>query len=62
MKIYLAASAPGNESVRKIGFLPFPRRLLSYLLVKNNYFECKTIFINIIKYNKRCNRQSKEQN
>lgn len=62
MKIYLAASAPGNENMREFGFITFPRRLLSYFLIKKNQFECNDIFKNIIKYKTICNKQSKEQN
>ena len=47
MKIYLAASAPGNESLRERGMLCIQKRLLSYFLIKNKIMECDKIF-NII--------------
>jgi len=34
MKIYLIASAPGNEGKRSGILLPVPRRLLSYYMIK----------------------------
>lgn len=44
MKIYLAASAPGNESVRERGMLNVPQRLLSYFLIRYKMLECDKIF------------------
>lgn len=49
MKIYLAASAPGNESQRERGMLDIPRRLLSYYLIILKQMECDQI-LNIIKH------------
>ena len=49
MKIYLAASAPGNESVRERGMLDIDLRLLSYFLIRHKMMECDKIF-NIIKH------------
>lgn len=34
MKIYLAASAPGNESIHERGMLPIDKRLLSYYFIE----------------------------
>jgi len=48
MKIYLAATAPGNETVRKKGMLKTPRRLLSYFLILHKMLECNKVF-NVIK-------------
>ena len=48
MKIYLAASAPGNESQRERGMLDIPRRLLSYYLILLKQMECDQI-LNTIK-------------
>ena len=44
MKIYLAATAPGNESIRKEGMLYIYTRLLSYFLIKEKMFESHKIF------------------
>jgi len=44
MKIYLAATAPGNEDRHKHGFLLLRRRLLSYYLIRKNLFESGTVF------------------
>lgn len=49
MKIYLAAAAPGTEITYKGVPLPLPRRLLSYLLIKRNKFECGDVFNYLIK-------------
>lgn len=40
MKIYLAATAPGNEK----GNIYIPRRLLSYYLLKNEMMENHKVF------------------
>lgn len=45
MKIYLAATAPGNEQQR--GMLEIPRRLLSYFLIKFKIMENDKVFFNI---------------
>jgi len=47
MKIYLAATAPGNEEREKI-----KRRLLSYFLINNKVMECDKVFERIIKTKK----------
>jgi len=52
MKIYLATSAPGNESWRGRGMLDIPERLLSYYHILFKQFECHKIF-KIIKKEKR---------
>ncbi len=44
MKIYLAASAPGNETCRKRGMLDIENRLLSYFLIRYKVMECDKIF------------------
>ena len=44
MKIYLAATAPGNESWRERGMLSIKRRLLSYHLIKFKTLECDKVF------------------
>jgi hypothetical protein len=44
MKIYLASSAPGNESKRKEGMLPIKQRLLSYYHIKIKTLENHLIF------------------
>ena len=44
MKIYLAATAPGNESQREGGMLSIPRRLLSYFLVRDCIMENDKVF------------------
>ena len=49
MKIYLAATAPGNEQQRERGMLDIPRRLLSYFLIKNKMMENDKVFYTIIK-------------
>ena len=49
MKIYLAATAPGNEQQRESGMLDIPRRLLSYFLIKHQMMENDKVFKVIIK-------------
>jgi len=51
MKIYLAASAPGNESSRKRGMLDIPKRLLSYFFIKEGIMENNKIFMVICNEN-----------
>ncbi len=48
MKIYLAATAPGNERNRVGGYIKLPRRLFSFYLIQQHKFECDTVFMNII--------------
>jgi len=45
LKIYLATTAPGNESKRERGMLDIQRRLLSYYHIKQKQFECDHVFI-----------------
>lgn len=52
MKIYIAATAPGNESGRERGMLDTPRRLLSYFLIKMKPFEDDKVFATIVKENR----------
>jgi len=52
MKIYLAATAPGNEQQRERGMLEIPRRLLSYFLIKYKMMENDKVFQNIAKIRK----------
>ena len=52
MKIYLAASAPRNETVRERGMLDIHNRLLSYYHIIKKQFECDQIFKTIIKEKK----------
>jgi hypothetical protein len=52
MKIYIAATAPGNESCRERGMLDTPRRLLSYFLIKMKPFEDDKVFATIVKENR----------
>lgn len=49
MKIYLAATAPGNDSKRERGVLSISKRLLSYFLIKHKILECHLIFNTIKK-------------
>lgn len=44
MKLYLAATAPGNEFDVAGTCLQLPRRLLSYYLIKNKQFESDRVF------------------
>jgi hypothetical protein len=45
MKIYLAATAPGNEKNGKmVGKLPVKRRLLNYYLIINKKLESEKVF------------------
>ena len=46
MKIYLAASAPGNESQREREEF---KRLLSYYMIKEKMMECHKIFYRLVK-------------
>lgn len=64
MKIYLAATAPGNESKRKRGMLDIPKRLLSYYsIITPKTFETDEVF-NCIKYENLsyCPRTKKSKN
>lgn len=50
MKIYFAATAPGNETKKgKIGKLKVKRRLLSYYLIKNKILFCDVVFKRLLK-------------
>lgn len=45
MKIYLAATAPGNENEGgKVGHILIKERLLSYFLISKKKFECDKVF------------------
>lgn len=44
MKIYLAATGPGNESWRERGMLDISTRLLSYYLIINKTMESHQVF------------------
>lgn len=44
MKIYLAATGPGNERQRERGMLEIPKRLLSYYLIKAKAMENDEVF------------------
>lgn len=45
MKIYFAATAPGNEKKgNKIGKIFIKRRLLSFYLIKNKILYCDVVF------------------
>lgn len=57
MKLYLAATAPGNEIKRAHGMLLIPTRLLSYYLIKTNGFDCGAVFTSIKKYNENQNKR-----
>jgi len=59
MKIYLATSAPGNESQRERGMLNIPERLLSYYHIIFKQFECHKIFKIIRREKKNENNNSK---
>ncbi len=48
MKIYLAATAPGNETWRERGMLDIPTRLLSYFLIINKTMEAHQVFRRIV--------------
>jgi hypothetical protein len=52
MKIYLAATAPGNEIIHKEGMLSIPRRLLSYFAILHKLFEENPVFKSIKKVKK----------
>lgn len=47
MKIYLAASAPGNETKIGVGRTFIKRRLLSYYLIDKKILNCDLVFQNI---------------
>ena len=51
MKIYLAATAPGNETEREGKMLMIQRRLLSFFLIKEKMMECDKVFQQICKVN-----------
>ena len=44
MKIYLASTAPSNESWREWGMLLIPNRLLSYYHIKTKTLENDDVF------------------
>lgn len=44
MKIYLASTAPANESWREQGMLLIPNRLLSYYHIKTKILENDEVF------------------
>ena len=44
MKIYLASTAPSNESWREQGMLLIPNRLLSYYHIKTKTLESDKVF------------------
>ena len=44
MKIYLATTAPGNETWRERGMLDIPRRLLSYYHIIQRQFGVDLVF------------------
>jgi len=52
VKIYIAATAPGNESCRERGMLDVPVRLLSYFLIKTKAMENDKVFATIVKENR----------
>lgn len=49
MKIYLAATAPGNESSRKEKMLLIKKRLLSFYFIRTDGFEMGKVFNEIKK-------------
>ena len=59
MKIYIAATAPGNESCRERGMLDVPVRLLSYFLIKTKAMENDKVFATIVKENRNENQQKR---
>lgn len=59
MKIYIAATAPGNESCRERGMLDVPVRLLSYFLIKTKAMENDKVFATIVKEKHRENQQKR---
>ena len=44
MIIYLAATAPGNETLREREMLDIKNRLLSYFLIQHKMMECDKVF------------------
>ncbi len=44
MKIYLASTAPGNETQREKGMLSIPTRLLSYYHIRIDAFGSGKVF------------------
>lgn len=62
MKIYIAATAPGNESCRERGMLDVPVRLLSYFLIKTKEMENDKVFATIVKENRNENQQKRPAN
>ena len=44
MRIYLASTAPSNESWREQGMLLIPNRLLSYYHIKTKILESDKVF------------------
>jgi hypothetical protein len=51
-KVYLSATGPCNENVpNERGFLPIPKRLLSFYFIKNKQMDTHIVFENIVKHN-----------
>lgn len=50
MKLYMAATAPGNEKIHKHGFIILPNRLLSYYLIIAKKFESDQVLDKIKTY------------
>jgi hypothetical protein len=55
MKIYLATTAPGNETIRKRGMMDIPRRLLSYYHILTKTLQVDLVFKSIKKEKRRQN-------
>ena len=60
MKIYLATTAPGNESQRERGMLDIPKRLLSFYHISKKQLEVEKVF-EVIK-NENIFRRSRSSN
>lgn len=56
MKLYLAATAPGNEEREALKPHPIHHRLLSYFFIATKGLECHTVFERIKNNNRLCKK------
>jgi hypothetical protein len=59
MKIYVAATAPGNETPCGVGSVALPRRLLSYYFIRTNLMFTQDAFNHIKRKTKNENQQNR---
>lgn len=62
MRIYLASTAPHNETWRKEGMLPISNRLLSYYHIRTKQLQSDEVFHAIKKLNQGEENHENQQN